>query len=453
MSSDQGRRGKSGKGGRRGASGPAAARRLGLLVFGVAFVVLFAVVAIAEGVGDPSVPSGDVALVDGAPGDVGRISQAQFEHTLELTAIQAGEKKAPKPGDPKYEEQMKSALNTLFEGIWIQGEAAEMGIEVSNKEVTEELKKIKKASFKSEAEFQKFLNESHFTFGDVLERIKLQVLSNRLLEQIKEGAPTPSQSEIEDYYEVSKDAQFTTKATREFRVVTNKDRKKVDEAFAALSKDNSAKNWQGVAKKYSTDPNTNEKGGLQQPPVQEGRIEEPLNAAVFGAPEGRLEGPVKNKFGYSIFEVVNANPESVQELATVEKQIEATLAGELEQEYLTSFSTNFATKWTQRTFCASGYVIERCANYSGSGHPPTAPAGCYEADPKGARPEACPAPVAQLIPALPGTVTVLEPKGKPLAQRPQPVKEAGEATTGEGALPEGVAPTGEEAPPEEAPSE
>jgi len=145
---------------------------------------------------------------------------------------------------------------------------------------------------------------------------------------------------------------------------------------------------------------------------------------------------------------VSSTPESVQELKTVESQIQSTLAQQAEQEYFAGFVSTFNTQWTQRTFCASGYVIERCANFKGSGHPTTAPEGCYEANPKGGLPEACPAPVFQLIPALPGTVTPLEPKGKPLAQRPRPPGE--EKEEGAEGLPEGAIPPGaEEAPPAE----
>lgn len=445
MSPDQGRKGTPGKG---GSGGPAVAARRALLVFGAIFVVLFVIVAIAEGLGDPSVPSGDIALVEDAPDDLGEINQEQFDHALDLAAVQGGEEKAPKPGDPKYEELKESALGTIFEAVWLQGLAAEMGVEVSQKEVNDELKKIKKESFKTEAEFQKFLKESNFSLGDIYERIKLQTLSQTILAQLKEEAPKPSRRELENYYEAAKDTQFTTKPTREFRVVTNKDRQKVDAAFKALSKDNSAKNWEKVAAKYSTDPNTNKKGGLQ-PAIPEGTIEEPLNAEVFGAQKGVLEGPVKNRFGYTIFEVVNSTPESVQDFKTVEKQIESTLAGEMEQEFITDFSSNFTVEWTARTFCASGFVVERCANYKSSGHPATAPEGCYEADPKTPA-EACPAPVFQAIPAVPGSVTPLERNGKPLLQRPRQAGEEEAAAAPEG-LPEGaIPPTGA---PEEAPSE
>jgi foldase protein PrsA len=451
VSPDQGRRGTSGKGGGGSASGPAAARRLGLLVFGAAFVVIFAIVAIAQGVGDPSVPSGDVALVENTPGDVGEVTQEEFDHAIELAALQAGEKKPPKAGDPKYDELKETALNALFETIWIQGLAAEEGLEVSDAEIDKELEKVKKESFKTPAEFQKFLKESGFTPADVRERVELQILSGELQEQISEEASEPSAEEVENYYEAAKATQFTQKPSRDVRLIVNKDRKKAQEARDALAKDNSAKNWQKVAKEFSEDPATKASGGLQKE-VQEGTLEEPLDAAVFGTPEGQIEGPIDAQRGHTVFEVINSNPESVQELKAVEAQIESTLAQQNQQEYFADFVAGFTTDWTQRTFCASGYVTERCAGFKGSGHPATAPEGCYEADPKGGRPEACPAPVFQLVPALPGSVTPLEPKGKPLTQRPRPTEEEAAAPAGLEGLPEGAVPPTEGAPPpEEAP--
>jgi parvulin-like peptidyl-prolyl isomerase len=449
VSPDQGRRGTSGKGGGTDARGPAATRRIGLVVFGTAFLILFVVIAIAEGVGDPSIPSGDVILVQDAPGDFGDVTKAEIEHSIETATAQAGEKTPPKPGDPKYEEAKEEAEKFLLEGIWIRGISAERDIEVTDAEVAKELKKIKSESFKSEAEFQKFLKEAHYTPEDVDQRVEIQVLSTRLQEQLKEEGPQPSQSEVEDYYEAAKDTQFTQKPSRDVRLILNQEKKKTEEAFDALSKDNSAANWSKVAKKYSEDPSTKSSGGLRKA-ISEGSLEEPLDAQIFETPEGRVEGPIKVPGGYYVFEVVNSTPESAQELKAVEGQIKSTLAQRLEQEFFTDFVSNFNVEWTARTFCDSDYLVERCANYESSGHPATAPPGCYEEDPKGGLPEACPAPVFQLIPALPGTITPLEPRGKPLAQRPRPVEEPGKATEGASGLPEGIPPTGE-APPEEAP--
>ncbi len=125
--------------------------------------------------------------------------------------------------------------------------------------------------------------------------MKIELLSEKLQEELKERAPKPSQSDIENYYEAAKATQFTQKPTRDVRVVVNKNRKKAKEARDALTKDNTAKNWRKVAKKYSEDPTTKESGGLKKG-VQEGVEEEPLNAAIFGTPtKGRSKARPRPK--------------------------------------------------------------------------------------------------------------------------------------------------------------
>jgi foldase protein PrsA len=445
--SPQGGRKASGKGGGGSASGQIAARRLGLVAFGAAFLILFLVVAITEGVGDPSVPEGSVAVVEDVPGDIGDITQARFDHAFKQAAAQAGVKRVPKPGEPQYDELKEGAMNSLFESIWLQGLADEMGITVTDEELDEELKKVKKESFKTEAEFQKFLKEQKYTEEDVDERILLQVLSGDIQEQITEEAPEPTSREVENYYEAAKAAQFTQPASLDLRLIVNKDKAKAEEALAALEKDNTAQNWAKVAKDLSEDPATKGKGGKQQA-VQEGTLEEPLDAAVFAAPEGQIEGPLDAPRGFTVFEVTNSNPETVQELKAVESQIKSTLTQRLQQEYFATFVADFNTTWADRTQCIEEYWTERCHNFKSSGHPSSAPPACYEADPDGGRPGACPAPVFQLIPAMPGTITPLEPQGKPLAQRPVPVPGAEAAAGGAEGLPGGTVPPTEVPPTE-----
>jgi len=420
-------------------------KRLALLGFGALLVLLFIGVAIAEGVGDPDIPSDAVAVVEEAPEGIGTITEQEFRHAIVQTAASSGIKPVPKPGDEQYEGLKKTALEELLQSIWLKGQAAEMGIEATPKEVAAELKKIKEQTFESsEKKFQEFLKESHFTKADVLDRVEIQVLSNQIQEQIREEASAPSSGEIQDYYDAAKSSQFTTPESRDIRLVVNKDESKVEEAKAALEKDDSVESWEKVAKKYSSDPATKNKGGLQSA-VTEGGISEPLNAEVFAAEQGELEGPLKESRGFVIFEVSKITPEKVQELEAVESQISSQLEEQAAQQDFSRFVGNWESLWSSRTFCAEEVVIERCSNYKSSGRPAEANPACYEANPK-EPPEACPAPIAQVKPALPGSVNVLEPEGKQLVQRPRPVGGEEEAA----AAPEGLeVPPGAEAAPEE----
>jgi foldase protein PrsA len=415
-------------------------QRLALVVFGALFVVLFAGYAIAQGLGHPSVPAGDVAIVQHVPDDIGTISEADFKRALLQQAAQGKLKKPPKPGEKKYDELKDAALGELLDTIWIQGEAEELDISVTPKQIATELAQIKKQNFKTEAEYQKFLTTSKFTKADVLARVKLQLLSTQIQEAISKEAPPASSSEISDYYETAKDAQYTTPESRDVRIVVNKDKAKAEAAKAALDKDDSPASWKKVTAKYSSDPTTKAKGGLQSGLTEELLQSQPaLKSAIFGNPTGVVVGPIGVNGNFFVGEVEKLNPAKVKSLAEVSAEIKSQLTQQVAQEVFSEFVAEYQSKWQSRTFCAADFVTERCANYVGSGHPASAPPACYEADPKGGAPKECPAPVAQVSPALPGSTTLLKPQGERLPQRPRPegLKETGEEGL---ALPEGVTP-------------
>jgi foldase protein PrsA len=401
--------------------------RLALIIFGALFGALFVGFAVAQGIGQPSVPSGDVALVQGVSD--GNISEAEFKLGLRQQIAGGKLKTAPKPGSKKYEELKKTVVNELLESTWIRGEAEEKGLAVTPKQIATKLAVIKKESFPTPAAYAEFLKTSHFTQEDVDKRVELSLLSEEVQNRIKTEAPTVSKSEISAFYDASKSTQFTTKASRDIRLVVNKNKAQVEAAKAALDKDNSPASWKKVAAKYSSDPTTKTKGGLQAG-ITEEFLEEPLKAAIFKAATGEVVGPVTYQKNYLVFQVEKLNSEKVQSFAEVKSQISTQLAEQVQQEFFTEFVAGFSSKWESRTFCAAGFAIEKCSNFKSSGHPSTAPAACYEANPKKPATE-CPAPVELTKPALPGTTTILKPQGERLVQRANPggLKESVTETT------------------------
>jgi hypothetical protein len=202
-----------------------------------------------------------------------------------------------------------------------------------------------------------------------------------------------------------------------------------------------------VAAKYSTDPSSKSNGGLR-PSLTDGLLEQPLNDEVFSASKGEIVGPVKTPLGFYVFEVEKTTPGRTLPLnRSTKAQIRSQLTQQAQQNAFSAFVDDFGSKWKARTFCASDYLINRCSNFPGGGHPTNAPPGCYEANPKGGRPDSCPAPVQQIAPALPGSVSIVTPQGTRLPQRPNPGATPAAATTGlggalPGAVPQGATPTG-----------
>lgn len=392
------------------------AQRLGLVLFGVVFVALFVIFAVAEGLGAPSIPAGDIALVTNVPSSLGHISEADYKHSYAQQVAQAGVKKAPKAGSTKAEELHKTAAAELLNRAWISGEGEELGIKITPKEVETELAKIKKESFKTEKAFQEFLKKDSYTAEDVNQRIELQLMSTKIQEKITKQAPAVTEAELKAYYEAEKAAQYTKKPTRDVRVIVNENKKEVEAALKALEADNSEASWKKVTKKYS--PTTATNGGLQKE-IAEEFLTEPLKKDIFKSATGELIGPVKQEKNYLLLEVVKLHPEKVQPLSEVESTIKTTLTTQKQEKYFSTWVTGFQSKWGSRSHCASGFVIEQCANYKSNGHPSTASPACYEAEPKTPAKE-CPAPITQNAPAVPGSVTLAKPEGERLVQRPRP---------------------------------
>lgn len=125
-----------------------------------------------------------VALVAEVPPRRGTITKAEFHHGMELAAAQAKDSPQPRPGERGYERLKTTVLKSMFEAIWIVGQAAEWDITVTRSEVKGEVARVKRESFRSADEFRQFLRESHYTQRDVYERVEIQLLSTGLQERL-----------------------------------------------------------------------------------------------------------------------------------------------------------------------------------------------------------------------------------------------------------------------------
>ena len=140
-------------------------------------------------------------------------------------------------------------------------------------------------------------------------------------------------------------------------------RRRSQQAKALLEKDDSPANWKKVAAKYSTDKATKDSGGLRSG-VAKGQSEPALEDQIFSAAQGQLVGPFKAQAGFYLIEVEKITPAQTTPLSKASAQIKQQLAREGSRRSATNFQQDFVDKWTARTFCADGYVIDRCENFT-----------------------------------------------------------------------------------------
>jgi hypothetical protein len=352
------------------------------IIFGATLVLTVVIVGAAVGLGHPSVPSDDVAVVDDASVDVpglaqdGHISKANFSRFLLQTAKQSGAPTVPQPSDPQYKQIKDQAMQTALQIAWIVGEGHRQGITFTDTEVQQSLQQIK-SQFKTQAEYVKARDQAGLTDEDVHERAVLQLIQNKIQDNIQNGAAGVSTSDARDYYDANKD-QFTQPARRTIRIVQNSDAHQINLAYQALRTDDSAANWKKVAAQYSTDPTSKDKGGLRSDVVA-GSFEQPVDDDIFKAPLNEIQGPVHTSTSNFVFEVISATPEQVQGFdaatpsstggasAKLSDQIKQQLQSQNQQEALTAFGTDFRDYWTNLTQCASDYLVEGCDNFNGGG--------------------------------------------------------------------------------------
>ena len=133
-------------------------------------------------------PANMVAFVSVVPITTGRVTSGEFQRALEQASAAAGRASAPKPGGKGYAELRDDAIGELLDSVWIKGQAFEMGIAVTRRQVAIELAAIRRENFKEGADYRAFLKQSHFTRQDVNDRVELQLLSRRIQERVARGA-------------------------------------------------------------------------------------------------------------------------------------------------------------------------------------------------------------------------------------------------------------------------
>jgi foldase protein PrsA len=246
-------------------------------------------------------------------------------------------------------------MDFLIRGYWYQADAARQHVNPTNAQVQTEFNRERQQQFPSSSAFNSFLSQSGYTIEDLMFRVRLNLTYKALVD--KQTKPV-TDAAIASYY-ASHRSQFGTPAARNLRIVLTKTAAQANAAKAALA---GGQSWTAVAKKYSIDPTTKNRGGVMNN-VTAGTTDPALQQAAFSAPLNKVVGPVKGQFGYYIVEVtkiVNGTQKSLAQVATLIRQ---TLVSQ-QQSSAQNVVDNTAKKhWQSKTTCRSLYAIADCSGY------------------------------------------------------------------------------------------
>jgi foldase protein PrsA len=355
-----------------------------LLALGAFFVAV--TVLAACGSSDDSVPSDAVASVDGTP-----ITKADYARWAAISARGSAQGAAvvipdpptytrciaslrrqsrPARGQPaptdvtlraqcrqQNQQLVQQTMGTLIQNIWIEKEAKDQGVSVTDADVQRQLAATKRQSFPTEKAYQRFLKQAGMTEADVLERVRVQALAAALTRKVQSSAAPVTAAQIQSYYDRNR-AQFSLPERRDVQLILTRTEAQANAAKRAIQGGTS---WAAAARQYSTDAASKATGG-ELKGVSKGQQDRAFDQAAFTAKKSVIVGPVKGQFGYYVLRVTSITPARQTPLSEARTQIRALLQQQGTQQKMSTFVRDFQERWRAKTNCRADYVVQLCKN-------------------------------------------------------------------------------------------
>ncbi len=244
-----------------------------------------------------------------------KISRAEFDAKLE--------------GGP----QGKAVLNQLVQSALIDGYAKDNKIDVSEADVTKEENDIK--SKYPPGQFEQILKAQNLTEDDVRKILRQKLV----VEKAVSGSVHVTDADIQSYLGKNHATLDTAEQVRARHILVA-DAKTAATVEAKLK---AGGDFAALAKQYSTDPSSKEKGG-ELGFFAKGQMVPAFQSAAFSQKINEIGPPVKSPFGYHIIEVEEKKPAQVATLANSRDKIKALLMQQQEQTQIPQFLASLRSK-------------------------------------------------------------------------------------------------------------
>ncbi len=331
-------------------------KRLALVLAGLVLVVA----APACGGGSGDVPDDAVAVVDGT-----EISRAELDELVARAkkAYDAQKQEFPKVGTPEYQNVQTQYVAFLVQREEFEKEAAELGIEVTEKDVDKEVQEFIKSRYEGDRKAaEKALDDQGFTFEAFEETIRTSILAQRLFDAVTKDLKV-EEAEIVAYYQQNLQTSYQTPESRDIRHILISEKKEGDAVDFPKSKAEAERiyatlqnggDFEALARENSDDPGSKDVGGKLT--ITRGQTVPEFDKTSFELEEGAISRPVKTTFGYHVIEALSPVRESkTTPLAKARATIKTTLLQEKKTAYMTDWVEDLTDKYKGKVSYAAGF--------------------------------------------------------------------------------------------------
>ncbi|HTJ28780.1 MAG TPA: peptidylprolyl isomerase [Candidatus Limnocylindria bacterium] len=246
---------------------------------------------------------GNIAAVNGQ-----NITRADFDHRLESSPA------------------ARQTLTQLVQSALIDQYAKNNNVQINQADIDKRENDIK--SKYPPGQFEQILKQQGLTEQDVQTILRQQlVLEKAVAPQIH-----VSDSDVRAFFDKNH-AQFDKPEQVHARHILVADLATANQVEAKLK---AGGNFEALAKQYSTDPSSKDKGG-DLGYFGRGQMVPQFQDAAFSAKVGTITAPVKSPFGYHIIQVLDKKPAQKATFASVHDQIKQQLTQQQEAQAIPAF--------------------------------------------------------------------------------------------------------------------
>jgi PPIC-type PPIASE domain/SurA N-terminal domain len=247
----------------------------------------------------------------------------------------------------------QKALALLISSSWLVGEAARQGLAVSDGAVDRALKEREQAD--GEAEFEEGLAASGQTKDDVKLELRAELATAAIRHELAGRAASVTDAEVQSFYAANR-GLFRTPQERDVDLIENLPSRSA--ATALVARIGGGARFAKRAYHEALSRTTGELSGTRE---KRGLIN-----SIYAAQVGAVSQPMPLNHGWTVFVVRTITPARFKALAQVRAEIVSRLTARRRRELVASFERGYRVRWTARTSCRTGYVVQGCMQYAGA---------------------------------------------------------------------------------------
>jgi hypothetical protein len=249
------------------------------------------------------------------------------------------------------------ALGFLISTDWLTGEAAGRGVGVSKGEIERRLEQRRRSFSNGEAEFRESLAAVAHTLADLELEMEAELAREKIRQSLASAEPGITDARLARYY-ARNIQRYRVSERRHIYIAENFSSRA---AATRLMREVAHGRSLAAASLSETFPRS-------EIPETFGEKRTILEA-IFAAKPHVVAKPVELNHLFFVFEVTHVAPAHLRSFASVRGTIAKRLLGEQQRRTLAGFVAAWRRRWTARTDCSAGYVVQKCRQYSG----PTVP--------------------------------------------------------------------------------